>query len=65
MKKVNLEKLYESPLPPEDISVLWVDKDENTNDIRAIHRYNRRSKEWEPWLINATFMEPEEYDEEF
>lgn len=60
MKKVNLEKLYESPLPPSDISVLWVDRDEIIDDIKAIHKFNKKTGEWEPYLINASFMEPEE-----
>lgn len=60
MRKVILEKLYENPLPPEDTSVLWVDRDETIDDIRAIHRYNKKAQEWEPWLVNVTFMEPED-----
>lgn len=60
MKKVNLERLYENPLPPTDTSVLWVDRDEITDDIRAIHKYNKKSQEWQPWLVNVSFMEPEE-----
>ena len=50
MKKVILN-LYESPYPPNDIKVLWVDKDGNTGDIKAIHRYNQSTKEWEPYLV--------------
>lgn len=60
MRKVNLEKLYESPLPPEDTSVLWVDRDEMLDDIRAIHKYNKKNQEWEPWLISASYMASDE-----
>lgn len=60
MRKVNLERLYESPLPPEDTKVLWVDRDEMIDDIRAIHKYNKKKQEWEPWLVNVSVMEPEE-----
>lgn len=60
MKKVNLEKLYENPLPPSDTSVSWVDYDENTKDIRAIHRYNQTTRQWEPWLVSVNYMAPEE-----
>ena len=49
MKKVNLNNLYESPYPPTDIKILWVDRDESTGDIRAIHRYNLH-KESTPYV---------------
>ena len=52
MKKVILN-LYESTYPPDNINVLWVDKDKNTGDIRAIHRYNQSTKEWEPYLVSV------------
>lgn len=60
MKKVNLEKLYESHLPPTDISVSWVDYDESTKDIKAIHRYNQSTRKWEPWLVSVNYMASEE-----
>lgn len=44
MKKLNLNNLYESPYPPTDTKILWVDKDKSTGDIRAIHRYNHTTK---------------------
>ena len=44
MKKLNLNNLYESSYPPTDTKILWVDKDESTGDIRAIHRYNHTTK---------------------
>lgn len=55
MKRVTLN-LYESSYPPNDIKVLWVDKDENTGDIRAIHRYNQSTKEWEPYLVALDYL---------
>lgn len=39
MKKLNLTNLYESHLPPTRTDVLWVDVNESTGDIRAIHRF--------------------------
>lgn len=64
MKKVNLNNLYESHYPPTDINVLWVDKDESTGDIRAIHRYNHTTKEWTPYLVAVDYLKPEEGDKE-
>ncbi len=58
MKKVNLNNLYESPYPPTDIKILWVDRDESTGDIRAIHRYNVKTKTWEPYLVSVDYMQP-------
>lgn len=58
MKKVNL-KLYESALPPTDIKVLWANVDENTGDIKAVHRYNIKAGEWEPYLVSVDYMKPE------
>lgn len=58
MRKVNLNNLYESSYPPTDIKVLWVDKDESTGDIRAIHRYNLKTKTWEPYLVSVDYMQP-------
>lgn len=55
MKKVILN-LYESTYPPDNINVLWVDKDKNTGDIRAIHRYNQSIKEWEPYLVSVEYL---------
>lgn len=64
MKKVRLNNLYESSLPPEDINVLWADIDENTGDLRAIHRYNKAKGEWEPYMASTDYMKPSEDDEE-
>lgn len=58
MKRLNLNNLYESHLPPIRTDVLWVDKDENTGDIRAIHRF--RKGKWEPYLVSAEYMKPSE-----
>lgn len=55
MKKVILN-LYESTYPPDNINVLWVDKDKNTGDIRAVHRYNQSTKEWEPYLVSVEYL---------
>lgn len=59
MKKVNLNNLYESPYPPTDINTLWVDKDENTGKIKAIHEYNKSKGEWEPSMVSVDFMNPD------
>lgn len=58
MRKVNLNKLYESHNPPEDTSVLWVDRDENTGDIKAIHRFKKGA--WEPYLISLDYLKSDE-----
>ena len=59
MKKLNLSNLYESPYPPTDTKVLWVDKDESTGDIRAIHRYNHTTRIWEPYLVSVDYLKPD------
>jgi len=59
MKRVKLDNLYESSLPPTDTNVLWVDIDENTGDIRAIHRYNKKTREWGPYLISYDYLTSE------
>lgn len=64
MKKVNLNNLYESPYPPTNINVLWVDKDESTGDIRAIHRYDRAAKAWTPYLVAVDYLKPDEEGQE-
>ena len=63
MKKLNLNNLYESPHPPTDTKILWVDKDESTGDIRAIHRSNPPTKEWEPYLVAVGYMQPDDPDD--
>lgn len=63
MKRVRLDNLYESHLPPTDTSVLWVDINENTKDIRAIHRYNKKKGEWEPYLIAYGYLLPDAQEE--
>lgn len=63
MKKLNLNNVYESPFAPTDIRVLWADVDESTGDIKAIHRYNQTTKEWEPYLVAVDYMQPEDPDE--
>lgn len=57
MKKVNLSNLYESSTPPTDTSVLWVVKDYNTGDIKAIHRYKKGT--WEPYLVSVDYLREE------
>ena len=59
MKKLNLSNLYESPYSPTDTKVLWVDKDESTDDIRAIHRYNHTTRIWEPYLVSVDYLKPD------
>ena len=63
MKKLNLNNLYESPYPPTDTKILWVDKDESTGDIRAIHRYNHTTNVWEPYLVSVDYLKPDEPSE--
>lgn len=55
MKRVNLN-LYESQYPLQDTNSLWVDRDESTGDIRAIHRYNKERGEWEPYLVSTNYL---------
>jgi hypothetical protein len=62
MKKVNLNNLYESPYPPTDINTLWVDKDENTGKIKAIHEYNKSKGEWEPSMVSVDYLEESSTD---
>ena len=59
MKKLNLSNLYESPYPPTDTKVLWVDKHESTADISAIHRYNHTTRIWEPYLVSVDYLKPD------
>lgn len=63
MKKVRLNNLYESPLPPEDINILWADIDEDTEELRAIHKYNKSKGKWEPNMVSVDFMNPDGEDE--
>lgn len=58
MKKLNLTNLYESHLPPTRTDVLWVDVNESTGDIRAIHRF--KGGKWEPYLVSVDYMKPDE-----
>lgn len=55
MKK-HVLNLYESSLPLANTNNLWVDIDENTNSIKAIHKYNKSKGEWEPHLISAEYL---------
>ena len=59
MKKLNLNNLYESPYPPTDTKILWVNKDESTGDIRVILRYNHTTNVWEPYLVSADYLKPD------
>lgn len=56
MKKVNLKNLYESPYPPKDTNVLWIDRDGATGDIKVIHKYNKTKGEWEPYLVSVDYI---------
>ena len=62
MKKLNLNNLYESRLPPTRTDVLWVDKDKNTGDIKAIHRF--KNCKWNPYLVSVDYMKPNELEVE-
>lgn len=64
MQRIKLDNLYESPLPLENINDLWADIDEDTGDIRAIHRYNKGKGEWEPYLVSVDYLKSEEDNEE-
>lgn len=59
MKKTTLN-LYEQGLPPDNINNLWLDKDESTGEIKAIHRYNKNKGEWEPYLVSVDYLKDEE-----
>lgn len=56
MKKYKLDNLYESPLPPVNVNILWADVDENTGDLRAIHRYNKIEGKWEPYMVSVDYL---------
>lgn len=58
MKRIKLD-LYESPTPLENTKDLWVDIDEDTNDIKAIHRYNHDKGEWEPYMVSVEYIKPD------
>lgn len=58
MKKVILNNLYQSSLPPTNTSVLWAKMKEGTQEIESIFRY--RNGSWEPYLVSVDFMKPEE-----
>lgn len=62
MKRVNINNLYESPYPPIDINALWVDRDESTNKIRSIHKYNQAKGEWEPSMVSVNYLEGDSTD---
>lgn len=62
MKKLNLNNLYESRLPPTRTDVLWVDKDKNTGDIKAIHRF--KNGKWNPYLVSVDYMRPNKLEVE-
>lgn len=62
MRKVNLNNLYESSVPPTDTRVLWVVKNHNTGDIKAIFRYERGK--WEPYLVSVRYMKEEVKEED-
>lgn len=59
MKKFNANNLYESPYPPTNTNVLWVDKDETAGEIRAIHKYNSTKGEWEPTMVGVNYLKNE------
>lgn len=58
MRKVNLNNLYESPLPPTSTNVLWVTmitKEEvpgTLGQIGSIKEFNSHTGEWETILVN-------------
>ena len=58
MKKIILNNLYQSQLPPTDTKVLWVKLKEASDDIESIFRFKNGS--WEPYLVSVDFMKPTE-----
>lgn len=58
MKRVILNNLYQSSLPPTDTSVLWVKMKQGSDEIASIFRYKNGS--WEPYLVSVEFMKPDE-----
>jgi hypothetical protein len=54
MKKLNLNNLYESSLPPERTDVLWVSTNKSTGDIESISRF--KNGLWELYLVSTDFF---------
>lgn len=58
MKKINLNNLYESPVPPSRTDVLWVDKvtkeevPGTLGEIKTVKKFNPLTREWEVVLVN-------------
>lgn len=51
MKKFDFKKpLFESPVPPTDINVLWVDVTEKSGKLASIKEFNKHTRQWEPLL---------------
>lgn len=57
MKKIVLNNLYQSSLPPTCTSVLWVKMKDGSEDIESIFRF--RNGAWEPYLVSIDFMKPD------
>lgn len=64
MRRLKLDRVYESATKPEDTNVLWADVDESTGKLRAIHKFNHGKGEWEPYLVGVDYIKPEEEEEE-
>lgn len=62
MKKYKLDNLYESSSPLENIDNLWADVDENTGELKAIHKYNKSKCEWEPSMVSVNYLEDSSTD---
>ena len=35
---------------------MWADVDENTGELRAIHKYNKSKGEWEPNMVSVDYI---------
>ena len=60
MKKIKIDNIYQSSLPPDNTRILWADVDESTGKLRAIHKYNESLGQWEPMLVSVDYMKPED-----
>lgn len=53
MKRFEFDKIIlESPIPPQDINMLWIDIDENTQKIKWIKEFDKISQSWKTILDN-------------
>lgn len=57
MKRFKLNKpMVESPTPPNDPNVYWVDVDENNGEITSIKTFNQNSGNWEAAMMSGDLL---------